>query len=135
LSTRFQQLERIKAEHPKLSQALDALADYISRARSRGQSEVEPYLASQALGTTEAFTLGLLKLLEDSGLVTHSYNIYCGKQRAFLASVAEKSDIPSVVNCKYCDTRHYKPDDLEVELIFRPVDSAWQSLSQNAAAR
>jgi hypothetical protein len=135
LSTRFPQLESIKAKHRKFEQAIDALADYISGLRSRGQNEVEPYLASRALGTTEAFTLGLLNLLEDGGLVTHSYNIYCGKQGALLASVADKREIPSAINCKYCDTQHCKPDDFEVELVFKPVDSVWPYLSHNVAAR
>jgi hypothetical protein len=135
LSTPFQQLELIKAENPKLSQHIDALSAYIRRLWSQGQREIEPYLASQALHTSEAFTLGLLKLMEDSSLLEHSYNIYCGKQRAFLTSVREKKDIPSVIYCKFCEKEHCRPDDLEVELVFKIVDSAWPSVSLNAAAR
>jgi hypothetical protein len=101
--------------------------------RLRGQKELEPYLAAQALHTTEAFALGLLKLFEDAGLLKHSYNIYCGKQRTFLANVWEKEDIPSVIYCKFCDEEHCDPNDFEVELVFTVEDSAWQSLSQNVA--
>jgi hypothetical protein len=133
LSTLSQRLERIKAENPKLKGSIDALADYIERLRLRGQRELEPYLAAQALHTTEAFALGLLKLFEDAGLLKHSYNIYCGRQRTFLANVREKGDIPSVMYCKFCDEEHRDADDFEVELVFTVEDSAWQSLSQNVA--
>jgi hypothetical protein len=129
-----QRLERIKTEHAKLSESIDALGEYINRLRLRGQRELEPYLASQALRKTEAFVLGLLKLFEDAGLLKHSYNIYCGKHRAFLANVPEKEDIPSTLYCRFCDEEHRKPDDFEVELVFTVEDSAWQPLSQNAAA-
>ena len=128
------QLERIKAEHPKLSQALDALSEYISRQRLRGQSEIEPYLAAQALGTTEAYTLGLLKLLEDGGLLKHSYNIYCARQRTFLTSVQDVSDIPSVISCRYCDVEHCNPDDFEVELVFKVLDPVGKNHDSNIAA-
>jgi hypothetical protein len=134
LSTLYQRLERIKAEHPKLSEAIDALATYIERLLVRGQSEVEPYLASQTLHMTEAFVLGLLGLFEEVGLVKHSYNIYCGKQRTFLANVPEKEDIPSVLYCNFCDKEHHDPDDFEVELAFRVEDQYWKSMSHNAAA-
>ena len=133
MSTLSQRLDRIRAENPKLSQYVNALADYIYRLRLRGQKEFEPHLASQALHTTEAFALGLFKLFEDAGLLKHSYNIYCAKQRAFLASVPEKEDIPSVISCKFCDAEHCDPEDFEVELVFTSDDSVWQSLSQNVA--
>lgn len=133
MSTLFQRLEQIRAENPKLSEFIDALAEYISRLRLRGQRELEPYLASQSLHTTEALALGLFSLFEDAGLLRHSYNIYCGRQRTFLANVPEKEDIPSIIYCKFCEAEHRNPNDFEVELVFTVEDSAWQSLSHNVA--
>lgn len=118
MSTQFQRLERIRAENPRLGAGIDALSDYLNQLSLRGQKEVEPFLAAQALHITEARALGLLKLFEDAGVVRHSYNVYCGKQRTFLASAAEKADIPASIYCKFCDTEHCRPDDLEVELVF-----------------
>jgi hypothetical protein len=134
LTTPFQPLELIKAEHPKLSLAVDALSQYILQLRQQGQDEVEPSLASQSLHVSEALVLGVLKLFEEQELVQHVYNIFCGKQRTFIGSVPNLKEIPSALYCRHCDTQHSK-DDFEVELVFKVLDSAWQPLSHNVAAR
>ena len=105
----FQVLESIKKEHPRLSQALDQLVGYILRLREKGQTEIEPSLAAQSLGVTEANVTALLMLLEDGQMVRHVYNIFCGKNRSFLTSVREVSEIPRVVYCKFCDEEHRSP--------------------------
>lgn len=133
MSTQFQRLERIRAENPKLSVCIDALSDYLSQLSLPGPKEVEPFLAAQALHITEARALGLLKLFEDAGVVRHSYNVYCGKQRTFLASAAEKADIPASIYCKFCDAAHRRPDDFEVELVFVVEDFTGKPMPDNVA--
>ena len=131
----FPRLENIKAKYPSLSRQLDDLAAYIVKEAGRGNKEIEPSLAAQSLGTSEAEVLGLLMLFEQEGLLKHVYNIYCGDKRTFLKSVYEKGQIPATIYCRYCDKEHTDPDEFEIELAFQILDSAWEPLHQNVAAR
>ena len=74
-------------------------------------------------------------LLEDAGMVTHVYNIYCAKNRTLLTTVKDKSQIPDGLYCRYCDKEHRTGDDFEVELAFSIVEQAWEPLPQNVAVR
>jgi len=131
----FRKLESIKAQHPKLSRQLDALAAYIVEELEKGRREIEPSLASRYLKIGEAEVLALLMLLEREGMVRHVYNIYCAHNRTLLKSVYEKSEIPSAIYCKYCDKEHCDPDDFEIELTFRVLEAEWEPLHRNVAAR
>ena len=111
------------------------MAGYIVRIREQRQTEIEPSLAARELRTTEAHVTGLLMLLEEEEMVRHVYNIYCAKNRAFLASARERNEIPRVLYCKFCEKEHNRPDDFEIELAFQIIDAAWERLAPNVVAR
>lgn len=115
----FQQLERIKSKHPRLSPQIDALAHYISSELEEGRKRIVPALAAARVGRSEAETLAVMMLFEDAGLLSHRYEIVCERTRTVLLSVSDKSELERVLPlyCKFCDCEH-NADDLRIELVF-----------------
>jgi hypothetical protein len=137
LNMQFQQLERTKSNHPRLRPLLEALETYICREVDGGRTRIVPALAARALNKSEAETLALLMLFEDSGVLTHEYDIVCKRNNAVLKTVTDKSKLEDAlrvgVPCQLCDLEH-GPDDLRTELVFEVTSAAVQAFRQHAFA-
>jgi hypothetical protein len=126
-------LNNIIDRYPKLRDKLTALVDFISQQVAAGRMEIVPAIAAQSLKISEAEVLGYLMLFQREGLLHPIYQVYCKNKRALLSEVESPRQIAESIDCQYCGEDHSNPDELEVELIFRVEEKAWENLTHNVA--
>src|SRR5579862_4937084 len=124
-------LSKIIDRYPKLQEKLTALVAFISRQVASGRKEIVPAIAAQSVGISEAEALGYLMLFEREGLLHPVYQVYCNDKRTLLLEVKSLREIPKSIHCQYCDEDHSSPEELDVELVFKVEEKAWENLTHN----
>jgi hypothetical protein len=112
-------LEAAKQKYPRLARQLDLLAGYLAEQQKSGTTDFLPKLAAVKLGLSEAAALGLFRVLENAGVLTHEYHVLCKNTNALITSVVSLSELEDTYECDFCGTEH-GTDDVKVELVFRP---------------
>jgi hypothetical protein len=120
--------ERIKQQHPGLSELLDRVGEYIQTQISGGQEYVIPKLVAAALGLNDGEAFVLLDLLAKGGVLRRVYNVYCRKENALLLTVDSVDALDVLSHCDFCGCDH-SPSDLKVEVAFAPASSGLKDLA------
>jgi hypothetical protein len=123
----YQQLDKIKSQHPSFRNLIDKLANYLDAELAEGRERIIPSLTAQHLGLSDAETLALLKLFDDAGLVRAAYDVVCDKTKIVLSTVHSKSELKDLfpIPCEFCGSEH-QPDDVTIELVFEITPQARQ---------
>jgi hypothetical protein len=121
----YQQLEKIKSQHPSSRKFIDELAGYLDAELAEGRERIIPSLAARRLGISEAEALALLKLFDDAGLLRAAYDVVCVKTKVVLASVHSKSELKDLfpIHCEFCAAEHRR-DEVAIELVFEIANLA-----------
>jgi hypothetical protein len=96
---------------------IKALA-YVAERTATGQTEVIPSLLASYLRLSSLETLAILMVLEDEGVLSHFYRIYCRSTDGVIGEFKHKKEIPSARYCRFCDSEHSE-EASEVEIVFR----------------
>jgi hypothetical protein len=112
--------ERVKEQHPGVSELLDRIGNYIEAQIGSGQEYIIPKLAAAGLGLNDGEAFVLLEMLAEAGILRRVYNVYCRKHNALLATVETLEALDEVSHCDYCDVDHDQ-SELKVEIAFIPV--------------
>jgi hypothetical protein len=112
-------LEAVKQKYPRVAKQLDDLFAYLSAQQQNGITDFLPKLTAVKLNTSEAVALGLLRVFEDAGILSHEYHILCKRTGALIAALPSLSNIADSYECNFCGDEH-GIDDLKVELVFKP---------------
>ncbi len=113
--------ERVKQSNPRLSTFLDGLVGYINSQIRSGQPYIIPKLAAAAMRLKDAEIIVLLEILTKGEILQRIYNVYCPKNKTFLATVDNIDALDKIPHCDDCDADH-DPRDLVVEIAYRPIN-------------